>query len=222
MYPSWRATNKCPAGCRPAWVNPPGWPRGTVVTSERVLVVSTRLVDTGVRPVVIAWRDRDWDVFESRIGNPGQRFSLTHSHGLGLWSSEAGTYELTQHAMPGGEVRVRVGRTASWFPEDGLGGLYDILADDRGLIWTLVNTPAPGAPAGPMPRAQSPEEIRSIVAAYRENMIEALAVDGRLIASRRYPDPRLAPTPMTPSRWYLQEDDLLRSVVILEPVLREP
>jgi hypothetical protein len=198
-------------------------PRNAVVTSHGILLVSTRLVDgSGVHPVVLAWRDGDWEVIESRTGNPGQRFSLTYSSGLGLWSAEAGTYELIQHAMPGGEVRFRVGRTANWFPRDDPGGLYGILADDRGFVWALVNTPSPDAPAGPMPRARSPEEVRSIVAAYRENMIEALAVDGRLIASRRYPDPRLAPTPMTPDRWYLQEDDLLRSVVILEPVLREP
>ncbi len=203
------------------------WPgvsgqRSTVITSDGVLVVSTRRPGDPLRPALLAWRDGDWNELESSAGRPGQRYSLAHSPGLGLWSAEAGTYEVTQHDMPGGEVRLRVSRTASWFPGDGRyrANLYGILADDRGLIWTLMSTPAPDAPAAPAPSAESLEELSSIVAAYRENMIEALAVDGRLIASRRYPDPRLAPTPMTPSRWFLQEDDLLRSVVILEPVVR--
>jgi hypothetical protein len=204
------------------------WPglagqRGAVVTSDGILVVSTRRADDSLRPVLLAWRDGDWDELESSTGRPGQRYSLAHSPGLGVWSAEAGTYEVTQHAMPEGEIRVRVSRTTSWFPKDDPGGgLYDILADDRGLIWTSVNTPAPEAPADPIPSFQTPEEARPIVNTYRDNVIEALAVDGRLIASRRYLDLWSTPIPMTPDRWYLQEDDLLRSVVILEPVLRDP
>ncbi len=204
------------------------WPgvsgqRSTVVTSDGVLLVSTRRPEDPLRPALLAWRDGDWNELESSAGRAGQRYSLAHSPGLGVWSAEAGTYEVTQHDMPGGEVRLRVSRTASWFPRDDPGGgLYDILADDRGLIWTSVNTPAPEAPSDPIPSFQTPEEARPIVNAYRDNVIEALAVDGRLIASRRYLDLWSTPIPMTPDRWYLQEDDLLRSVVIVEPVLRDP
>jgi hypothetical protein len=205
------------------------WPgvagqRSAAVTPGGVLVVSTTLVDPDVRTVVMVWQDGAWEELGSRTGNPGQDFWLSQASTLGLWSAEATTYELMGHAMPAGDARLRVGRTAPWFPGEHRysANLYGILADDRGFVWTLVSAPAPDAPTDPMPPIQSPDEARPVVTEYRDNMIEALAVDGRLIASRRYPDPWLVPTPMTPDRWYLQEDDLLRSVVILEPVLREP
>ena len=51
----------------------------------------------------------------------------------------------------------------------------------------------------------------------RESWIEAFTPDGRLIVSRRYDNPRFAPTPIGLGRWYRAEDHLLTSITILEP-----
>jgi len=198
--------------------------RDVVGTREGHLVTSASVVDASLRPGLVLWGPGGGSVLESSVGSRGENFFLAWTPHLGLWVAEASRYELEVRREPGEDPRYRITRAVDWFP-GGEGeipaNLYGIEADPRGLVWTLSSTPAPDAPPGELPPAGSVDEIREQVDRYRENVIEALAVDGRLVASRRYPRPSLAPTPITSARWYLQLRDLEESIVILEPVLRQ-
>jgi hypothetical protein len=197
--------------------------RDAVATREGSLVTSASVVDASLRPGLVSWELGGSRVLESPVGSRGESFFLAYTPRLGLWIAEASRYELEVRREPGEESRYRIVRAVDWFPgEEGEipANLYGIEPDPRGMVWTLASTPAPDAPSGELPPARSVDEIRDQVDRYRDNVIEALAVDGRLVASKRYPLPSLAPTPVTSARWYLQLRDLEETIVILEPVLR--
>lgn len=150
-------------------------------------------------------------------------------------SVEAPFYVVRRHALPSGDVNLRIRREVAWYrePETPLemaagnldfSTLYELAVDRRaGLVWTLHSVPAPDAPDEPPPPVRSQEEARRVTDRYRDNLIEVISLDGRLIANRWYRDTSSMPlpVPMTSRLWYVVNDDLLRSVTILTPELVE-
>ncbi len=201
----------------------PSGVREASITAEGHLLLSALAVDASLRRGVVLWTPGGARVYEEPGGHIGDWFLHTYSRPLGLWVAGTSSYEVVHVAGPDEEPVFRMVRSVDWFPGEGRANppnLYLLEADPAGLIYTLASAPAPDAPPGPLPSARSVEEIRAHVNLYRENVIEALSVDGRLIASRRYRLPSETPTPITPDRWYLELPDLEQTIVILEPVLR--
>ncbi|MDE2793412.1 MAG: hypothetical protein OXL34_01230 [Gemmatimonadota bacterium] len=81
--------------------------------------------------------------------------------------------------------------------------------------------PDPNAPSAPRPRADSPDDADylDIVNRYRDYVLEVMSTDGKLIASRRYDRAQDVVSGVAADVWVRTEDDLLRSLTIVEPIL---
>lgn len=187
------------------------------------------LVTTTFRsPTILITYDGEGVSFAGPPNSPdaGQRYFS--AVGAEVWTVEVDSYDVTRHSLPGGEVGLRVRRDVDWFPWAGpaSGGskanTYGLAASAAGLLWVQVGADDQNAPDEPRPRFETEEEAIRIMTRYRDNLIEVLGVDGSLVASRRYDNVAEPPNPITPDRWYRVDDDILRSIVILEPVLTTP
>ena len=153
------------------------------------------------------------------------RSSIVVSHGDRLWEAEYYRYSIREVASDGdGFITIR--REAPWFIEpssESLNGstVQQFTFDSLGTVWVRTHTldvdgrPRPDMEAG-QPVNIEPEEWRY----YFDGRIEAISMDGKLIASELFDNPFDAPIPITSARWYLHDEDDL-SVTILEPVLFE-
>jgi hypothetical protein len=133
----------------------------------------------------------------------------------------SGRYELTHHAGSAGTLPRTLRREIARFSEgDRLpANLFHLMPDDRGFVWVMASVPAPDAPAEAPGPVASLGEAREQVVRYRNNVVEAIAIDGRLIASRRFKDPRLAPVAMTGDLWYGRLDDAAETLAVFRALL---
>lgn len=195
---------------------------GSAVTYDGAVIAPIR-TRVGGRGVVL----RDDGIRE--IGLHGRLWSptlLAAADDIGLWSADHDRYVFRRHSWPSGAVGDSLVPARAWFPgpegnEAALGRLH---ADGRGLIWTFVGVADPGAPSNPRRMDEEfydPEEFEARADEYRDIVIEALAPDGRLVASIRFDSPPDAPEPAYGNIWVRQTEDEL-TLVILEAVLTEP
>ena len=154
--------------------------------------------------------------------------SIVVSHGDRLWEAEYHRYSIREVASDGdGFITIR--RDAPWFIEPSSeslkSGAYNRVQqftfDSLGTVWVRAHTlDVDGRPLPDMEAEQpvniKPEEWQY----YFDGRIEAISMDGKLIASELFNNPFDAPIPITSARWYLHDEDDL-SVTILEPVLFE-
>jgi len=202
-------------------------PRTGVVMPDGAMIMVVRLVESGLEQAgIFAWNGDQ----ALRVGDfpsdPGVPPSFGFSPDLGLWSTDSRGLGLVRLGSPGGAEVLRLALEGGWAAGSGTRvgrrHFFELALDDRGLIWYLANVPGLEAPAGEMPPANSMEELRSNIRLYRDNVVEVVTLDGRLVASERYVDPMAVPRPVTAHRWYVVEDDLMGSIVIVEPVLLDP
>jgi hypothetical protein len=83
----------------------------------------------------------------------------------------------------------------------------------------LTNRADPDAPAGQLPPFEPGPDAITMLSEYRDNVVEAFAVDGDLLTTAVFDRVDESPTPITPRLWYRVDDDIFGTVVILEPVL---
>ena len=148
---------------------------------------------------------------------------------VGIWSAEHDRYVLRRHAFPSGSVVDSLVVSRDWFPgpRGNEGVIYRLHADGRGLVWTLASVADPDAPSDDWTTAgldeHEPidmEEDRANAVKFRDDVIEALTPDGRLVASARFDSYGEAAEPMHGNIWYRQTEDML-SIVVLEVRLTE-
>ncbi len=195
-------------------------PGGTLVTTTRRPGGIGRLVlwrpGTGVR------------VVDGSFVAVGAHALISASREMGLWSAEHPRYALRRHTLPSGTVDVEIERKVEWFPsrssvreyDESAPLLFRLTVDDRGLLWVWTNVRDPDAPSTPRPRARFPgEEDPDIASRYRDYVLEALSADGRLVASRRFDRVQDVAVGVTADFWVRTEDDPLRTLTIVKPIL---
>ena len=165
------------------------------------------------------------------LGPPRSTLLLAGADDVGLWSAEveSGRYVLRSHSWPSGAVSDSLVPDRDWFPgpEGNEAQLGRIQAGGRGLIWTQAVVADPDAPTdGSLSMhemAFDSEEFRAWADEHRDYVIEAIAPDGRLVASIRFDSASDSPGSLGEhgSIWVRPTEDML-TLVILEAVLTEP
>ena len=160
-------------------------------------------------------------------GGPWATLLLAAADDIGIWSAEHDRYVLRRHSWPSGAVVDSVVPTRDWFPgpEGNEGALGRLHADGRGLIWTYAGVADPDAPPNGLlsmdEESIDREEYEARAHEYRDVVIEALAPDGRLVASIRFDSGHDTPDSAHGRIWSRPTEDML-NLVILEAVLTEP
>lgn len=147
------------------------------------------------------------------------------SDGASLWAGDYRSYRITE-VLPDGTLRHVIERHAYGFEpstDDPDGpNLFDLIVGENRLIWVGVGAPDPDPPSAPKPtRYESADEVMAVAAEYLDSHFEIISPTGDLVASIVYDDPQDAPRPISASLWYRIDDDLLRSLILLEPVFTE-
>ena len=164
----------------------------------------------------------------SSLGLPRTRPSVPSivvSHGDRLWEAELHRYSIREVASDGDDF-ITIRREAPWFidppPGSSRGSMVQQFTfDSLGTVWVLAQTLDVDGRLFPDLQPEQPVNIgREEWQYYIDVRIEAISMDGKLIASDLFNNPFDAPMPITSARWYLPDEDDL-SVTILEPVLFE-
>ena len=180
--------------------------------------------------LLVLWRPgSEVRIVDGSFNTIGFGFGFVNaSPSTGVWSAVHSRYAIRRHALPSGAVDFEVRRRVDWFRSSGptfdesAPIVFGLNVDDRGLLWVWTNVPDPDAPSVPRPRSSySPDDPdRDVVAGrYRDYVLEVLSTDGEVIASRRYDRPQDVALGATADLWVRTEDDLLRSLTIMEPIL---
>ncbi len=153
---------------------------------------------------------------------------LATAEDIGIWSAVYNRYVLRRHTWPSGALADSVIVERDWFPgpEGNEGNLFDLHADDRGLLWIVAGAADPTAP-GPWSSDASMEErvidenlderaARSI--RYRDIVIEAFTPKGNLVASARFDSYSDAAEPIRGNLWYRTSADDM-TIIVLEALL---
>ena len=177
---------------------------------------------------LVLWRPgSEVRIVDGSFNTNGFGFGLiSASPRAGIWSAVHSRYAVRRHALPSGAVDFEVRRRVDWFRpngrefEESAPIVFGLNVDDRGLLWVWTNVPDPDAPSVPRPRSDSPDGVDlDIAGRYRDYVLEVLSTGGNVIASRRYDRPQDVALGATADLWVRTEDDLLRSLTIVEPIL---
>lgn len=146
-----------------------------------------------------------------------------------VWEAEDYVYEIRHYPVEDPSSIRMLRREVPWFPLPDLRGVMDGFSPNRlreivvgpsGLIWTGLTVADLDGPSLPEAESEQPAPIdQDDWSEYVDGRIEAFMPDGTLIASEVFDDPLETPRPINARRWYLTEDDVYRSLVILEPRL---
>lgn len=192
---------------------------------DGVLVAKTQGPE-GAR--LVLWRPgSEVRIVDGSFGADGVSWALiSASPRMGLWSAVHSRYTIRRHALPEGAVDFEIHRRVEWFRsndrenEESPPIVFGLTVDDRGLLWVWTNVLDSDAPTTPRPRADSPEDVNPEIAnRYRDYVLEVFGTDGTLIASRRYDRAQDVAVGVAAGVWVRTEDDLLRSLTIVEPIL---
>jgi hypothetical protein len=137
-------------------------------------------------------------------GTPGCPASSGVREGSREMGRRAGPLRTRASGWPGRGAEVPNDPHGGLVPGGAAGRPRKPLPPRRRPGWRELRPPEHACPRrapGPLPFAQSREEIRAHVNLYRENVIAALAAAGRLVAATGDPVPGLTPAPMTPDWW---------------------
>jgi hypothetical protein len=146
----------------------------------------------------------------------------------GIWMVSNPWFEARLFSEPGWDLGLTVKRDVDWFKVataetrragERTSNLYNFAVGENGVLWFLASREDPNAPDGPIPPFRPGPEAIAMLSGFRDHVVEAVGLDGSLLASRLYERVDEDPTPITATRWYRIDDDVLQTVVILEPVL---
>ena len=196
-----------------------GFGGAAAAVTYRGFAISTGHTLAGTQGILISADSAG--AFAGLRGRRGTMLVVAAAEDIGIWSAEHDRYVLRRHAFPGGSVVDSLVVTRDWFPgpRGNEGVIYRLHADGRGLIWTVASVADPDAPSNDWMTSEHElidmEEDRANAVLFRDDVIEALAPDGRLVAAARFDSYGESAEPMLGNIWYRQTEDML-SIIVLE------
>lgn len=200
-------------GFKDTWNLSGGGGSGEAVVAPGGELVTTVRDGPGDITVMMGGEFRHVGLKPDAAASPSQ---LATGHGL-VWVARTPQYQITGWTISEDSATHVLRRMPEWDQAPLASAerqVFDLDVSRDGLFWVLFSRPDPEAPAGRQPSFETHEEAIRVLSAYRDNVLEVVSPDGRLLARRVFDDVSQNPTSIGHGKWVLDRSETELRLII--------